>query len=214
MKGCNLAFIAVILLVFASFFGCASREAPPPPPPPPLPEPEPDRLVPLTPYIIYRLGENDRLPEDINKYQFVLSDRIVLEREYSGRVDRIETGGRVRFEDVRSIAYITIPERTDGQGFDLNIIEGEVIVSVGFESDESYNLDFSAMTAEPFSYFYLKYDPFNDASPYGDEKGIVKYGEREYTLRYVGARPYLLIDLYYLDTVLFNPRTVEGRRVN
>ena len=176
---------------------------------------EADNMVPLTPDIIYRLGDRDRLPTNIGKYQFVLSGRITMESEYTQPNDRVIQGGRVRFEDIHVRDNITINDQTEGQGINIEVFGNEIVISVCFEHEDRYRLTFSTMAGEPNDYFYLRYNPVRSLAPYSDEKGLIEYGGDSYRLRYSGdKRPHLMITLTHQDTVKLNARTVTGRRIN
>ena len=225
MKGKKLIGFAIVILFIAVFFGCKSNKAPVEYVPPALsysyePEPEPvsyqpESIVPLTPYIVYRLGDNNRLPQNISKYQFVLAGKIVMESEYSQPNDRVLQGGRVKFEDVHIRESITIDDKTEGQATDIGIFGGEIVVSVCFEHDDLYRLSFATMAGNPDEYFYLRYSPSRSIAPYTDEKGSIEYGRDTYRLRFSGdKRPYLMIKLTHQDTVRLNSRTAPGRKID
>ena len=186
---------------------------PPPEAPPPPPPPEVDRVVPLTPRIVYRLVEENIIPQEIDNILFLLSGELVMERVDYSRADRLEANRRLRIEDIRDVISVTILDHAEVLSSSFEVLDGEIIISVSFERDESYRLYFSAPAGTPLSlsYFRLKYEPFPNAGPGSFERGTVMYGENEYVLRYAGERPYLLIDAFYEDTVNINSRTIIGR---
>ena len=176
---------------------------------------QPDSIVPLTPYIISRLSDNNRLPPDIKRFQFALSGSISIENEYTQVNDRVLSGGRVRFEDILIRDSIVINDRTEGQASSIEIFGSDTVISVCFERDDKNQLVFSTMPGEAEEYFYLRFNPVrNQVSYSNDEKGTIEYGGNTYRLKYNGDRPYLMIMLTQQDTVKLNSRTAEGRRIN
>jgi hypothetical protein len=235
MKGKYTFVIIVFLLVSAIYSGCQSK---PDYQPSYIPEPEsepvwiwepvqieesppvifqPDTMMPLTPSIIYRLADSynyNRLPDNVGKYQFALRGTITLENEYTRLNDRVLDSGRVKFEDVHIRENITIDDQTEGQGTSIDIFGSEIVISVCFESDDLYRLNFSAPAGDPDGYFYLKYSPVRNI-PYGDEKGTIEYGGDPYRIKFAGEKsPHLLITLSRQDVFMLNSRTVPGRKVS
>ena len=218
MKSKRLFGLTILLLFFVVFNGCKTTEPLPPPPPvfsytPPEIPYRPDDIVPLTTAILYRLGENNRLPQNVDRYQLVLSGRILMENEYVQLQDSVE-GGKVRFEDIHTRNSITIEDRTEGQGLNLEIFGGEIIISVSFETEDRYRLNFSAASGNSSDeFFYLKFNPARGIAS-ADQKGSIEYGGETYRLTYTGERPRLMIKLSQQDSLRLNSRTATGRRVN
>ena len=231
MKSKYLFGLVIILLFFTVLFGCRSS---PPPLPPPIEEPlfefsewdedsvyedyvyiqdSVDSSGPLTPTIFYRLVEENIIPQRINEITFLISGDIMLERVDFARADRIEEGRRVRLEDISNVVSISILDHAEALSSSIEILDEEIVISVSFEHDDSYRLSFSAPVGAPssISYFTLKYSPFENEAENDYEKGRIMYGENEYTLRYIGETPHLLIDVSYQETVNRNPRIIPGR---
>jgi hypothetical protein len=229
MRSKCLARLLFFLLILTTFIGCPTTRpvpaavAPPLPPDAPLffvvptlPGRDPyrvDELVPLTTSILYRLGDNNNLPRDIDKFQLILSGKIIMENEIVRANDAILGGGRVRFEDIHTRNSVVIEDRTEGQALNVEITRGEVIISVAFEAEDKYRLDFAAVSNNSEEFFYLKYYPAKDVIT-TNQKGSIEYGGETYRLTYTGETPRLMIKLTQQDTPRLNTRTVPGRTVN
>ena len=207
--------------VFVFLFGCATpqpevrevvrtevqvREVQVPSPP--------DTLMPLSGWILQRLGESTSISDEIGRYQFILFGRIVLEREYTESNDGLLEGGTARFENAHVRENITINDQTEGQAMSIGrTASGQTVLAISFEEDSNLRLLFSASTANLNDYFYLLYTS-NGLSSISDERGVLVYGGNTYRLKYTGDRsPYLLIRLSQRDTDTLNSRTAPGRRV-
>ena len=226
MKYSSLFSKIMLALLVPVFFGCATP-APPAPAPAPAPPPKPETiivqtppetLVPLTVGIMQRLFEtNEQLINEIDRYQLILYGRIFLERNYTQQTNRLpQPGDRgiAIFENFNNRDEITIPDQTEGQAMSIEIVDNEIVLSVGFEKEPNCQLVFSALARDTGGYFYLKYNPSVRAANTGDERGVVQYGGPEYKLKFTGDRsPYLLIKLSQRDTDKINARTASGRKV-
>ena len=226
MKGKYLIGIFLLILAIPFFFGCASRapaaalSAPPPPPPPEMVfvQSPPETLVPLTLGILQRLIDTNAQLSEISKYQLLLFGRVFLERNFTQSSNRLETGGKITFEDLHIREEVTIQDQTEGQALEFDIVDNEIILSVCFEREPRYEncmLQFSTMAWDTDGYFYLKYN--NNPSGRGylnDEKGLVLYGGPEYKIKFTSERsPYLLIKLSQRDIERVNSRTASGRKI-
>ena len=193
--------------------------APPPPPPPPPVRPAPIKLPdphsPLTVSILRRLGESVDTMENIGKFEFVLSGKITLERDYSIKNDKVEEWGIPDLEDEHIKEVITINDQTEGQAVSMMNDRGRIILAVCFEADDENKLFFSCLEGEPEEYFYLEYTPaVSDDYSATEEKGSLVYGGEVFKLFSSEANPFLSIKLSQRDIDTLNSRTAPGRRRN
>ena len=226
MKNRNPIGLLILIFIVPVFFGCASSspaqtQAPAAPVRPPetiIVQSPPETLMPLTVGILQRLFDsNDQLINEMRNYQLILFGRVFLERNYTQSTNRLETGGKVTFEDLHIREEITIQDQTDGQAMVVEIINGEIFLSVCFEREDRYAdsvLKFSCPLNDPEGYFYLRYSPSSRSGGTGDERGLLEYGGPEYKLKFTGDKsPYLLIKLSQKDTDRVNSRTASGRKI-
>jgi hypothetical protein len=208
----------VYVVIFLSLNACKTTPAPDPPPPPP-PPPRIETQIALTPAILLRLNNNngsyEGLKENAGKYQLAVFGRISLEYEYTDRTQRVEQGGRVRFDDVYTRDVLTVVDQLEGQAIDFTETDDEVILSVCFERDRGENvLNFSSKKADTGGYFYLKMDRDASTPLSGEEKGTIEYEGKKYKVKYTGEEaPYLLIRMTVNSSDKSNTRRLEGRKV-
>ncbi|MCL2127664.1 MAG: hypothetical protein FWH38_05360 [Treponema sp.] len=224
----NKILPVLFIPVFFAALGCGTPPEPPVPAPVPAPPPKEvivevvkevpvyspsDTLMPVTPFILQQIGKYRDLTSDIGKYQFVLFGRVLLESEYTEKKVENEKG-TAKFENTRVREQITIADQTEGIALAMDTMWGETVLYVCFEDDDQYMLQFSAVTEELDSYFYLRYDPELGTAAIGDEKGILVYGGAEYKLKFAGDKqPYLLIRLSQEDKERLTERKATGRKV-
>jgi hypothetical protein len=171
-----------------------------------------DTRMPLTLAILQRL---DNYREDINKFQLINLGRISLEREYTEPNDTIETGGKIRFEDVHIREVVVVQDQTYSQALKIEEVDDEMVLSVCFEESSDNTLNFSVKKDNLDGYFYLKTDKNERILLYGEEKGSVEYMGKQYKVKYSGEKePYLLIKLSQKDIDKIDSYTMKGRRVN
>ena len=216
----NISGFLAISLIAVLTFGCIETPAPQAEPSPPetvIIQSPPETLMPLTPGILQRLSDPDDPYSDIGKYQLLIFGRVFLERNYTQSTNRLEQGGRLAFEDLHIREEITIPDQTEGQALDFEIVDGELILSVCFEREDRYSscrLIFTQMAWDTDGYFFLKYGT-NQRTHLSDERGVLQYGGPEYRIKFSGERsPYLLIKLSQRDIERVNARTASGRKVS
>ena len=218
----SLIFLTVAL-IFSVFTACKSdpavQEEPPPPPvrtptqtstPAPVPN-IPDPQVPLTLSLLQRIRDSFNITEEgIGRFQFILSGRIVLDREDSQRNDRFPLGSFPDLENEYIKVVITFNDQTDGQA--INIISSGIrtTIYICFESDDNLWLSFTCVAGEADELFYLDYSP--NALSNTDDKGNLFYGGESFKVYFEGRLPYLLINLSQRDIDTLQSRTVPGRR--
>ena len=208
----------LISLVFL-FSGCSTPPPEPAPEPPPRSHPVrpappavvPDPQTPLTFSLLQRLRNSvDTLEESLSRFQFIISGKVVLEREYSQRNDTFEEGGIPEFEDEYVKVAVTINDQTPGQAVNLRTVGERTVLSICFEEDDDNQLSFSYTAEGPDEYFYLEYIP--NTAEAGEEQGSLIYGGNVFKLFTGETRPYLLINLSQKDIDTHLPRTAPGRR--
>jgi hypothetical protein len=207
--------VIVCVVIFLLTNACKTVE-PVPEPPPPSP-PRIETQIALTPAILLRLNNNsyEGLKENVGKYQLAVFGRISLEHEYTYRTQRVEQGGRVRFDDVYTRDVLTVIDQLEGQATDFIETDDEVTIAVCFERDRGENvLNFSSKKAGTGGYFYLKMDRDESIPLSGEEKGTIEYEGKRYKVKYTGEEvPYLLIRLAINSSDKSNTRRLEGRKV-
>ena len=207
--------ITVIVMVFIGM-GCAPSQ------PQPQPQPEPPKqlppeiiqvpvfistdAMPLTVSILNSLRDSKDF--DIEKCQFFLSGKIILERNDEEETQGL-VGGKAVFEDNYTRKLITIEDQTAGLAFSRDNPPGNEL-SLCFEDEDEYKLVFSA-GREDSSQFLLKFDSQND--PLSGTRGSLVYGGQPYRLRFTGGVPYLSLKLEIKGTPGNDPRTARGRKV-
>jgi hypothetical protein len=174
--------------------------------------------MPLTKELLLRIGGNyDVIARNISKYQLLSFGRITLEREYTEHpippVPVPGDEGIVDLEDLYFWNRITITDQTLAQAQKLENVDGEIVLSVGFEPNIANTLYFSSSLAEDNGYFYLKYP--TDLPEFGEETGTVIYGGQTYEIKYGGEKKsYLLIKLFHTDIDIPDERELEGRKID
>ena len=196
MKNGHLFGIILVISVFTAVFGCTTieyREVPVEVPveiriPVEVPAPQ-DNFMPLTVGILNRLLEADI---DIRRCQFIISGRVLLERNEEEEWQSL-TEGTAIFEDRHTRNHITIEDQTGGQAFGRQDTDNnEVELRVGFDEYDEYYLTFSAGGGD-HSQFHLKFAPHND--PFSDARGMLEYGGSAYQLRFSGGTPFLMVEI-------------------
>jgi hypothetical protein len=218
------------VLVFLLVCGCKT------PDPPPVQKDEPvvikrvgdvvmpleETAIPLTVRILQRISPVFDIDE-ISELQVISFGRITLDRGYddtdpAGWHDNGKKG-KIQFENIYTRNIITVLDQTPGEIQKIDIVNGEIILSVSFEKNDENTLSFSSRENDPDGYFYLRY---NESSPQsgeeteeetGKEKGILEYSGNNYWVKHGEERPHLLVELSEKDSVRLNPRTLEGRKV-
>jgi hypothetical protein len=167
-------------------------------------------LVPLSIDILNRLKNADDFSMD--RIQLFLSGKIVLERVTDARQVSLSDDGKAIFEDHRITRIITFEDKTEGIALN-NIIENPATIDLFlcFDTEDRYQLKFSASKAEATPRFLLQYIPQND--PLSDAKGSLRYDNQEYKLRFTGGIPYVSLLLSQTEEAKTQERTATGRRI-
>jgi hypothetical protein len=219
-------FFGWILTVYflVTVLGCHTDPKPVTTPTPQAPAPRTvvqevvvsDTLIPFTVSTLQRI---QRLSDaDVKKFQFILSGRISLEKDYIVSQASVGNEGRANLNIIHKRDIVTINDQTRGVVIAYETRGNEVILSVCFEEKDDQVLKFSSREDQPDAYFYLSYNPDRSTTSSGDEKGFVFYGgegeEYKYKLRYADEKPpYLLVSLTQKESDSQNPRTAPGRKV-
>jgi hypothetical protein len=166
-------------------------------------------LVPLTINILNRLKKADDFSMD--RIQFFLSGKIVLEMVTDDKQVSLSDDGKVVFEDHRTTRLITFEEKTEGIA--VNIIENSATIDLFlcFDTEDRYQLKFSASKAETTPQFLLQYVSQTDM--HSDAKGSLKYDNQDYRLRFTGGIPYISLLLSQTEEANTQERTVPGRKI-
>jgi len=167
-----------------------------------------ESLVPMTIDILTRLRRSANFA--INQCQFFLSGNIVLERIEENRRLFLESG-KIIFVDNHTTRIITIDEQTGGLA--ATIVDGtnDIVLLLGFDDDDSYQLRFSAERGAPNSRFVLQFNPQSD--PFSNARGTVTYGDLTYRLRFNAGTPFLMMNFSQLEGIDTQQHTAPGRRI-
>ena len=181
--GIKKAFMCII--VFSLFIGCATK--------------------PLTRNLI-----NDISLEDINRFQYYTSAKIVLTATERMREQNIDPSGAARIRESSYRDKIIIGKNTMGVLMDYRIdADGILILEICFEekaSDSDKRITFRQGGTGLERNFYVEY-----ADP---RRRILNYGGREYTLdTNSGERVFLQIRIRKSEIETERVRRVKGRRV-
>jgi hypothetical protein len=206
---CRRFIQALCAIVVLGAAGCTTL--PPPSLPPAPPPPEPELYVPVTKAILDRAMATI---ENSNELQFFVSGRIILERVDTQYNDSRDELGKLEFEDVYIREQIIIEDQTPGIAVETKPFDDQIRIGVSFENSDSYKLDFTNTYGGLHEYFYLEYLANEGGAEYGEEKGLIVYGGKTYTVSYSGfIPPHLLIkrDQNYIDKT--DSRTAPGRTI-
>jgi hypothetical protein len=172
---------------------------------------------PLTPAILDRMRQSNH---NVNAHQFHLYGRIILERASTELPNPSFNGNRTLvFRDIFTREIISIDDHTKGAVIgNIRHERDETVLLVSFDHNPSLQLEFSARRSNPETFFSLRYKPHFQhikLASVTNERGMVRYGEYDYVLRYSGLRsPYLLIRLIQEDETNVNSHRAPGRSVN
>ena len=165
--------------------------------------------VALTMDILNRLRRSENF--DINQCQFFLSGRFVLERiEEERRV--FVTEGKAVVENNHTTRLITFDDQTKGIALRIEETPGGLDLYLCFDTDDRFQLRFSAPRGEPTARFSLQFTAQHD--PLSDARGSVEYRGQTFRLRFSGGTPFLMLNLSQIEDTRLQQRTAPGRRVS
>jgi hypothetical protein len=166
--------------------------------------------VPLTIDILNRLKGTDNF--SMERIQLFLSGKTVLEMVTDDKQVSLSNDGKVVFENHRTTRLITFEDKTEGIVVN-NIIESPATIDLFlcFDTEDRYQLKFSASKAETTPRFVLQYVPQNDL--HSDAKGSLKYDNQDYRLRFTGGIPYISLLFSQTEEADTQERTVRGRKI-
>ena len=151
-----------------------------------------------------RLVEKNRWSEsDLKKIQFYSSADIILYRDYSSGMSRIESG-EIKMINGRKIEEIRIPKGTPG----VAVFQPKNNrLAVSFEEHNDRFLIFGPNPKRGNSYVLL-------ASEWKNRRGKVKYNDQQYYTTTESAVATLLVDIKKSKKVKVKSRSVKGRKVD
>ena len=164
--------------------------------------------VPLTIEVLNRLKRSADFA--IDQCQFFLSSRIILEKLTEESRVYLEDGIAV-FENNNTTRLISFEDQTEGLALRLVENRESSDLFLCFDSDDKYQIKFSARGTEPNVRFSLQFTPQND--PLSDARGSLEYGDQTYRLRFSGGTPHLTLILSQTEEAQTQQRTAPGRRV-
>ena len=151
-----------------------------------------------------RLVEKNRWSEsDLKKIQFYTSKEIVLSRDYTTGMSRIESG-EIKMVRGRKIEEIRIPKGTPGA---VVFQPKDDRLAVSFEDHNDRFLIFGPNPKRGNSYVLL-------ASEWENRRGKVKYNDQQYFTTTESAFATLLVDIKESKKVKVKSRSVKGRKVD
>jgi hypothetical protein len=149
----------------------------------------------------------------MDRIQLFISGKIVLERVTDDNQVSLSDDGKVVFEDHRTTSLITFEDKIEGIAVNNIVVNSTTTdLFLRFDTEDRYQLKFSASMAETTPRFLLQYIPQND--PYSDAKGSLKYDTQDYRVRFTGGTPYISLLFSQTEEANTQERTAPGRRIS